>query len=196
MKIAFYFWLLFKWAMVALGTVVALAIIWTKFASSAVKSNEWRMVVGNNSCSFAFQLPKGKWMLDSFEGTGGLIPSDSKSNASLFLTTSNYFSIGNGWTTPKLKQCAVEQRGTLKNADGKDAPLFLAGNCQKNDSVWANLDKNHLLYGLVKRGDQEADFMVLASDDKSALLKREDELKAIVQSHTHKYQECVDFGKR
>jgi hypothetical protein len=114
------------------------------------------------------------------------------------LTAANYW-IAQGdngvWRATTDKSCTVKQRGTLKTADGQDAPFFLASNCRKSAGFSANVDKGNLLFGYVRRGKNEADFMVLASDDKGFLMRHEGELMAIVESHTTQLPRCLSSGK-
>lgn len=158
-------------------------------------AREWRMVLGNQ-CKFAFQTVQGKWGPDTFEGTEALIPIGSKSKSKIFLTAANYWIIqgdSGAWSATTSKNCTVERRGTLKTADGQEAPLFLASNCQQNADFSANFNKKHLLYGYVRRANNDADYMVLASDNRSFLVKHEDELISIIESHTTQLPRCLNY---
>jgi hypothetical protein len=158
---------------------------------------EWRMAIGNQ-CDFAFQTVQSKWGPDTFEGTEGLIPIGSKSKSKIFLTADSYW-IAQGdngaWSATTDKNCTVKKRGTLKTADGHEAPIFLASNCKKSADFSPNLNKSNLLYSYVRRSENGADYLVLASDDKSFLMRHEDELMAIIESYTTRLPKCLSYRK-
>jgi hypothetical protein len=192
-------WYLFKWSMVALGVVTTVVLAWEKYVPKT-RALEWRMVMaGGENCEFAFQAPKEKWIPDSQHGSNSLIRSDATTTTEpVFLSFERHWTGSDekgGWYLPVDRGCTLESKGTLKTLSGATARMFLASNCQPKKDSYVNYGTKYLLYGYVTL-DEQADYMWLASNDKSLLFENELDLKGALQSHSLTLPSCVDKRKK
>lgn len=188
-------WLIFKWAMVLLGTVSA-------YLALSRKPTEEVFLLGKTECEFSFNIPQGAWAPDPNAAAYANIPVMVRrfelASPQLFLSMNRFWrddKSPGGWSFVTQDKCQLTTKDVIRTADGKEARVFLASSCDvsratRNGRIESPF-REHTLYGYVVYNDREADFLYLSSSDRALVLKHEDLLLSAFKSYSTNSPACV-----